>query len=730
MELKMVGKFDKSIFIAKFKEETDERLNNLNKGLLNLEENPENEALLNEVFREAHTLKGSAKMVGLSHINRIAHQMEDLLGRVKEKQLNLTPQINDLLFECIDSIKILTDAEISKKEVNIDVDLLCEDLKKACTGELVREKRKVEKKIRLIEGAPQEVRYEKIGFEETIRVEIGKLDKLLNLSGEMIINRGRLNSLFAQLKDISELTGEQTRYLEQLKDRANGFKSDVEKLSLYQQKVKDGLTWLLTRYDEGLNELSSFTNELEDIVIKMRMLPVATIFDLFPRVIRDMAKEYDKEINLEIKGEKTGLDKKILEEIKDPLMHLVRNCVDHGIETPEERALLGKPRAGKICFEARQEGANILIEILDDGRGIDANKIKRIALKKKLITPEQVEKLSGENVIYLIFTPGFSTRENVTDISGRGVGLDVVKENIERLKGSIIVSTQPSKGTKFTLRMPLTLSITLALIVKSSKQIFAIPTSEIEKIVRVSSDEIKLVGDKEVVKVDDKTIPFVKLNRIFGLKEPITPGEMFMIIIYLAGERIGFIVDEIISEQEIVIKSLGEYVKKPDNISGATIWGDGEIVLIVDVFDLMKSAKKSYFERNLTIDEEKEEVSRYAILVVDDSLTTRELEKNILESVGYEVDLAIDGSHALEKLKQKRFNLVVTDIAMPNMNGFELTSCIKNDDKYKDIPVIMVTAEEKEEDKKRGVEVGASAYILKSAFDQKGLLDIIGRLVG
>lgn len=727
----MAGKFDKSIFIAKFKEETDERLNNLNKGLLNLEENSENDALLNEVFREAHTLKGSAKMVGLNHINRIAHQMEDLLGRVKERQLKLTPQINDLLFECIDSIRILMDAEISKKEVNIDVDFLCEDLKKACTGELVREKRKVDKKIRLVEGTPQEVRYEKVGFEETIRVEVGKLDKLLNLSGEMIINRGRLNSLFAQLKDISELTEEQTRYLEQLKDRANGFKSDVEKLALFQQKVKDGIAWLLTRYDEGLNELGSFTNELEDIVVKMRMLPVATIFDLFPRVIRDMAKEYDKEINLEIKGEKTGLDKKILEEIKDPLMHLVRNCVDHGIETPEERALLGKSRAGKICFEARQEGANILIEILDDGRGIDANKIKRIALKKKFITPEQAEKLSAENTIYLIFTPGFSTRENVTDISGRGVGLDVVKENIERLKGSIIIQTQPGKGTKFTLRMPLTLSITMALIVKSSKQLFAIPTSEIEKIVRISSDEIKLVGDKEVVKIDNKTIPFVKLNRILGLKEPATPGEMFMIIIYLAGERIGFIVDEIISEQEIVIKSLGEYVKKPDNISGATIWGDGEIVLIVDVFDLMKSAKKSYFEPKLTVEEEKEEVSFSAsILVVDDSLTTRELEKNILESVGYDVDLAIDGRAALEKLKQKRFNLVITDITMPNMNGFELTSCLKNDERYKDIPVIMVTAEEKEEDKKRGVEVGAEAYILKSAFDQKGLLDIIERLVG
>ncbi|MEW6096831.1 MAG: hybrid sensor histidine kinase/response regulator [bacterium] len=725
----MAGKFDKSIFLAKFKEETDERLNNLNNGLLNLEENPEDERLLNEVFREAHTLKGSAKMVGLTNINLIAHQMEDLLGRIKEKQLTFTPEINDLLFESLDSIKILLEAEISKKEVNIDVNSLCEELKQACVGKLMRERKRVVRKVSLVEGVPQEIRHEKVEFEETIRVEIGKLDKLMNLSGEMIINRGKLDALFMQLKDMFDLINEQTPLLEQLKARANGFKEDVARLVLAQQRVKDDMSSLLRKYDEGLNDLNAFTNELEDIVIKIRMLPVSTIFDLFPRVVRDMAKEYDKEINLEIKGEKTGLDKKILEKIKDPLMHIVRNCVDHGIETPEERVLLGKPRAGNICFEARQEGANILIEISDDGRGMDARLIKRTALKKKLITPSQAEKISDENAIYLIFTHGFSTREKVTDVSGRGVGMDVVKENIERLKGSIVIQTQVGKGTKFILRMPLTLSITLALIIKSQEQMFAIPTSEIEKIVRISMDDIKLVGDREVVKVDNITIPFVRLNRILMLneKEITTNKEMFMVIIHLAGEHIGFVVDEVISEQEIVIKSLGGYLKKPENIAGATIWGDGEVVLILDVFDLMKSAKKVYFEPKVIV---KEEVSIPSVLVVDDSLTIRELEKNILEAVGYDVEVAIDGVQALEKMKQKEFNLVITDITMPKMDGFELTTAIKKDKKYKDIPVIIVTSEENEGDRKKGIEVGAEAYILKSAFDQKSLLDMIKRMIG
>lgn len=724
----MAGKFDKSIFLAKFKEETDERLNNLNNELLKLEENPEDEGLLNEVFREAHTLKGSAKMVGLTNINRIAHQMEDLLGRIKEKQFKLTPEINDLLFECLDSTKILLEAEISKKEVNIDVDSLCEELKQACMGTLTRERKKVSRKVSLVEGIPQEVRHEKIGFEETIRVEIGKLDKLLNLSGEMIINRGKLDALFMQLKDIFDLTREQMLFLEHLKTRANGCKEDVEKLALSQQKIKDDMSRLLRKYDEGLNDLNSNTNELEEIVIKIRMLPVSTIFDLFPRVVRDMAKEYDKEINLEIKGEKTGLDKKILEEIKDPLMHIVRNCVDHGIESPEERTLLGKPKAGKICFEARQEGANIIIEVSDDGRGIDSRVIKRVALKKKLITPSQAEKISDENAIYLIFTPGFSTRDKVTDVSGRGVGMDVVKENIERLKGSIIIQTQSGKGTKFTLRMPLTLSITLALIIKSQKHIFAIPTSEVEEITKISMDDVQLVGDKEVVKIKGRTIPFVKLNRILELSEEeiTTNQEMFMIIIYLSGERIGFVVEDVISEQEIVVKNLGGYLKKTDNVAGATIWGDGKVIPILNVFDLMKSAKKVYLEPKII---DKKEIWERSVLVVDDSLTIRELEKNILESVGYNVDVAIDGVQALEKMKQKRFDLVITDITMPNMNGFELTSAIKKDKNYKDIPVIMVTSEEKDEDKRRGIDVGAEAYILKSAFDQRSLLDMIERMV-
>ncbi|MEW6608607.1 MAG: hybrid sensor histidine kinase/response regulator [bacterium] len=725
----MAGKFDKSIFLAKFKEETDERLNNLNNKLLNLEQNPDDAELLNEVFREAHTLKGSAKMVGLTKINRIAHQMEDLLGRIKEKQFNLTPQINDLLFECLDSIKILLEAEISKKEVDIDVDSLCDELIQACTGKLIRERKKTERKIRLVEGVAQEIRHEKVGFEETIRVEVSKLDKLLNLSGEMIINRGKLDALLMHIKDISELMKEQILFLDQLKERANGFKEEIIKLSLSHQRLKDGTTNLLRKYAEGLDDLNILTNELEDMVIKIRMLPVSTIFDLFPRVVRDMAEEYDKEINLEIRGEKTGLDKKILEEIKDPLMHLVRNCIDHGIETPEERALLGKPRTGKICFSARQEGASIIIEMSDDGRGIDPRVIKRIALKKNLITPEQAEKITDENAIYLIFAPGFSTSEKITDISGRGVGMNVVKENIERLKGSINIQTEVGKGTKFTLRMPLTLSITLGLIVKSQGQLFIFPTSEVKKIVNLSTNDIKLIGDKEVVIVDGVTIPFVKLDKLLGLKkenEILTNREMFMIIIHLAGESIGFGVDEVISEQEIVIKSLGGYLKKPDNIAGATIWGDGEVILILDVFDIMKSAKKTHIEVKVTA---KQKISTPTILVVDDSLTTRELEKNILESVGYNVEMAIDGLQALGKIKQKRYDLVITDITMPGMNGFELTAAIKKDEKCKDIPVIMVTSEEKDEDRKRGIEVGAHAYIIKSGFDQKGLLDIIERMV-
>jgi two-component system chemotaxis sensor kinase CheA len=463
------------------------------------------------------------------------------------------------------------------------------------------------------------------------------------------------------------------------------------------------------------------------------MLPVSTVFDTFPRLVRDISREYNKEIELEIYGGDTGLDKMILEDIKDPLLHILRNCIDHGIESPEEREIIGKPRTGKIVLSACHEGSRIAIRIEDDGRGIDPQKVKQIALQKKVITQPEAEKLSEREVLYLIFKPGFSTKEIITDVSGRGVGLDVVKKNVEKLKGSVMVDSEIGKGTVFTLMLPLTLATIHALIIKAGSETFAIPTVAIEETLRVSISQIKRIVDKDVVIVNGRHIPVVRLIDVLGLPSVDVQkhyGAKLPIIILNVDEvRIGFLVDELLREEEIVIKNLGEYFKDVHTAAGATILGEGEVVIILNVSELIKSAK-AIRETHLLEDIKEEQHPTYSILVVDDAVALRELQKSMLESAGYSVEVAADGQEAWEKAKSRHFDLIISDIEMPRMDGFQFTEALRKDEEYKDVPVIIVTAREREEDKKRGIEVGADAYIVKTSFDQSRLLEAVERLIG
>jgi two-component system chemotaxis sensor kinase CheA len=464
----------------------------------------------------------------------------------------------------------------------------------------------------------------------------------------------------------------------------------------------------------------------------VRMLPVSTVFDTFPRLVRDLSREANKEVHLEIRGGDTGLDKMILEEIKDPLLHLIRNCIDHGIELPQDRINAGKMRTGKIILSAAHEAGRIVIRIEDDGKGIDSNKVKQSALHKKVITAQEAEKLSDKEALYLIFLAGFSTKEIITDVSGRGVGLDVVKKNIEKMKGTITVQSDLGKGTVFTMMLPLTLATIHAMIIRVGSEIFAIPTITIEETVRVELHDIKTVVDKDVIVVNGKHIPVVRLAsaldlKSVGTKKAIT-DKLPIIILNVDEIRIGFLVDELISEEEVVIKNLGDYLKGIPNTAGATILGEGEVVIILNVSEMIKLAK-SVKETHLLEDIKDEQHPTYSILVVDDASVLRELEKSMLETAGYAVDLAVDGVDGLEKAKKKRYDLIVTDVEMPRMDGFSLTERLREDAYYKDVPVVIVTAREKEDDKKRGIDVGADAYIVKTSFDQSKLLDTVEQLI-
>ncbi len=462
----------------------------------------------------------------------------------------------------------------------------------------------------------------------------------------------------------------------------------------------------------------------------IRMLPISTIFNKYPRAVRDLAKEFEKKVNLVIKGETTELDKKVLEEINDPLIHLVRNSVDHGIEKPEERKRVGKKEVGQLILSASHEGDHILIEISDDGRGIDPEKIKQTAIKKGYINEDEASGLDEQDILYLIFESGFSTSTIITDVSGRGVGMDIVKRKIEEeLKGSVKIESNLGKGVKYTLMLPLTLAIIRALLIKTGDRVFAIPTTALEETIKINQRKIQKIKGKEAFQLRGNFIPLVSLSNILGLEERgSVDGDISIVIINSGGRRIGFKVQDLIFEQQIVIKTLGNHLKKVTNIAGTTILGEGEIVLILHIPDLIKSAREIEGLKTWYKKKKESKQSEVKILVVEDSLTTRELEKSIFEAAGYQVDLAINGQEALSLLDQKNYDLVVTDIQMPLMDGFELTKTIKENDELKQIPVVILTSLENDTEKQKGIEVGADAYIVKSTFDQASLLNTINRL--
>ena len=576
-----------------------------------------------------------------------------------------------------------------------------------------------------------------------------KLDALLTQAGELLVAGLKIDQRLKDLEEVSHTIEEWNRewlkvraeYSHLLQDEGHEEMQPLLKfLDLNQQKLKAlaaRLSELKRSFSRDTLQLSRVTNDLGEGVMKVRMLPVSTLLDTFPRIVRDLSREKGKEIELVIEGADTELDRKVLEELKDPLIHILRNCVDHGIELPEKRVQAGKPRQGIITLKTFQKGNNIVVEVTDDGAGINLERVKQAALKAGLIAPEDVETMSDEEAMRLIFAPGLSTSPIVTDTSGRGVGMDVVRKNVEALHGHVEVSSTSGQGTTLTIVLPLTLATTQELLVQVGDQTYGMPISAVERIQRISPRDISTVAGEEAIVVDDEPVTLVHLSSVLELPHYDEDGKSERrkpVVILRAGKRrIAFLVDAVVGQQESVIKSLGKQLSRVRNVAGATILGTGQVIMSLNPSDLIKSARlvkgKTVTSAPRTNQAKSKEVQRPTILVVDDSLTTRILEKNILETSGYEVKVATDGLEALSILQSDSCDLVVTDVLMPRMNGFELTAAVRGDPKLKDIPVILVTSLESRVDKERGIEVGADAYIVKSAFDQASLLQTIEQLI-
>ncbi len=524
-----------------------------------------------------------------------------------------------------------------------------------------------------------------IGVEQTVRVDVRRLDHLMNLIGELVLGKNRLIRIYSDVEE---------RY-------------DGEKF--------------LEELNQVVSSISAVTTDLQLAVMKTRMQPVGKVFNKFPRMVRDLSRELGKSIELIIEGEETELDKSIVEEIGDPLIHIIRNSCDHGIEPLEERRRLNKPETGKVQLSAYNEGNHIVIKISDDGKGLDPVMLKEKAIEKGVISERDAEGMSDREAFNLIFKPGFSTAKVVSNVSGRGVGMDVVKTNIEKLNGIIEIDSEVGVGTTQKLKIPLTLAIIQALLVGVQEEYYAIPLSSVLETVRISQDEIYTVDGKSVLRLRDEVLSLVRLSDIFKVDAILeSNSDVYVVIIGLADQKIGVIVDYLIGQEEVVIKSLGYYLKNTRGIAGATVRGDGKITLIVDVGAMMDMAKSIKVNITTLMNESestksKNSPSDYVVLAIDDSSTDRAIIRKCLKPLGITLLEATNGLEGLEMLKNgdKIPDAILVDIEMPKMDGYTFASEVRKYNKFKNLPLIAVTSRVTKTDRMRGVESGMTEYITK-----------------
>jgi two-component system, chemotaxis family, sensor kinase CheA len=609
---------------------------------------------------------------------------------------------------------------------------------------------------------------------ETIRVATQNLDDLMTQAGELTVTKTRLLHRFNDIEKLTNLWEDWSReafmsrlVFQQIASEKNGIQENasIVQLQSYYQRNEESLerlgiivNRLKNRVDEDTTRLELIADELESGIRTLRLLPLSTIFNLFPRAVKDLAKREGKEVELVIEGGDTRADKRILEEMKDPLMHMIRNAIDHGIETPAERENIGKNRAATLRIKGYHTASNIVIEISDDGRGLNLDRIKQTAIKRNICTQGELAIMTESQIQLLIFAPGFSTRTFVTEISGRGVGLDVVRTNVEALKGSIQVESFPGKGCTFRLQIGTSLATANVLIVAVEGIAYALPIEFIETAKFIATSEIFSLESKETIIYDSQPLSvayladlldvnnreFLQNNRVdrqdswmkFNRKikgESLTSDDpkMSCIVLKVGEERLGLFIDALIDEQDVVIKPQSQLLKRVRNVSGATILGTGEVCMVLNPHDLLKSVRQQVLSRGTAGARSPiETVSRkQVILLAEDSIATRTQEKRILEGAGYEVVTAVDGLDAFNKLKTRYFDALISDVQMPNLDGLGLTVKIRQQKEYSELPIILVTSLASDEDRKRGADAGANAYIPKGTFNQDVLIETLKRLV-
>lgn len=705
-----------------FKVETDEHLARLDEGLLRLEQQGADSALLEELFREAHSMKGASRMLGLSKIESTAHELETLLNKARKAEGGLASEMlaeMTLIFSrlrgCVEQVLLGTKPTAPINE--IPAEIVHGDTEK------VVETFNTNQPFRI----------------ETVRVETRKLDDLLTLAGELSVIQGRglhRLTLLDEMLDQWSLLDRSHRKLQFLVQQSESQAKADEKLSQQLQTDGETLAQLGERikqaresfYEDGAR-LEMTSAILEESVHAARLLPLSGLFALFPRMVHDLAEEQSKPVQLLIEGGELNVDKRILEDMKDPLMHLLRNAIDHGIEAPDVREQQGKPRQGTIRLTAMRENNHVLLEVSDDGCGLDVESLRQAALRAGLHDPEILAAMTELQLQRLILLPGFSTSHFVTELSGRGIGMDVVQVNVERLKGDIHIDSNTQRGTTIQLRLPLSLATTRLLLVNVAGHQFGLPVEYVHSLLQVRDADIFNLEGRPAVDLAGQAIIAPCLAELLTLTEVEHSEALACVVIQVGDERMGLRVDDVVDEEEVLTKPLGIPLQRVRNVSGLTILRSGRVCVVLNPVDLLRAAHKLVIVSLRPRIEQTTLKTKSRILLAEDSVLVRVMEKRVLEAAGYEVVAAVDGLEAWNLLGSQSFAAVISDIMMPNMDGLSLTARIRQEPRYHELPVILVSSLASVEDKRRGLEVGASAYLPKPTFDQRVLLDTLSRLI-
>ena len=716
-------------FLSRFAEEARDHINRLYDGLAAVESGGADAQNINALFRSAHTIKGSSRMLKLVAITETAHQLEDVLAALRDGSLSFNPPLGQLLYRAADALSALVDtlAETADPSALPPADqALCVALAQALSGPPAAvEPTATHEAVETVPhdtapipaAASLQTVEPRLKAAETVRVRLNKLDELIKLMGEVVSSHARMRQRLSDIRGIARTWADTVD------------EHRMARLHDFAQKLKD---------DVQAQEV--LMDELHGKTLLMRMLPLAIVFEPAARMVRELARSVGKEVECVVSGAEIELDRQMIDKLADPIIHLIRNGIDHGMETPDQRAATGKAKQGRLTLSARQDGGWVLIEVGDDGGGIALDAVRDKAVKKGVVSAERAATMSDQEVIDLIFLPGFSTSAIITDLSGRGVGMDVVKQCIlDDLQGSIHVDSRAGVGTRFALRLPLSLAVMRVLLVEVDGLPFGFTAQYVAELLRLPCEAQLTVAERKAVIIRNEFVPIVPLTELLRIPAhlararatPATqPGALLLVVLRIHNEKMAVLVDALLDERDMVIKPLPEHLRRLPAISGMVTTGKNELVNVLHAPALLDAARRI---RSQTLQAEQGADARqsgHRILVVDDSLNTREIEKDVLQAHGYQVTLAEDGQDGLRKALVADFDAVLTDVEMPRMDGFTLTERLRQQEKYRHTPIVIITSREQEEDKRRGIQVGADAYIVKGDFEQGVLVNTLRALLG